>query len=63
MSTKNVTVKEWTEMFRTIGLSDDDMHRWHAEFEQRHPDAHQGFLEWLGLPAERIEQIRQQAAG
>ena len=61
MSQKNVTVDEWTELFREIGLSDEDMHRWHREFERRHPEGHQGFLEWLGLPEERIGRIRSEA--
>ena len=61
MPTSNVTADQWVEMFRTIGLSDDQMHVWHAEFERRHPDGHQGFLEWLQLPDERIAEIRRQS--
>jgi len=38
------------------------MHRWHEEFERRHPDGHQGFLEWLGLPASEIAGIRAASA-
>ena len=62
MSNKSVNVDEWTDMFRFVGLSDEDMHRWHREFEKRHPDGHQGFLEWLGLPEERIVRIRTEMA-
>lgn len=62
MSQANVNVDQWVELFRFVGLSEDDMHRWHAEFERRHPDGHQGFLQWLGLPADRIESIRKQSA-
>ena len=58
MSQSNVTVDEWVALFRTVGLSDRQMHDWHVAFERRHPGGHQGFLEWLGLPAERIEAIR-----
>jgi hypothetical protein len=58
----HVTVTEWVEMFRAIGLGDQQMHQWHEQFEKRHPEAHQAFLEWLGLPAERIGPIRQSAA-
>ena len=61
MSETNVTVDQWTEMFQTIGLKDEDMHRWHAEFECRHPEGHQSFLEWLRLPAERIADIRRRS--
>ena len=53
-----VTVKEWVSMFEEIGLDEATMMQWHRVFETRHPQAHQGFLEWLGLPAERIEEIR-----
>ena len=58
----HVTVSDWVEMFRTIGLSEQQMHQWHEEFERLHPEGHQGFLEWLRLPAERIEQIRRESA-
>ncbi|HEY6554181.1 MAG TPA: hypothetical protein VI669_12555 [Vicinamibacteria bacterium] len=56
---QRVSVEQWVDMFRAVGLRDEDMQRWHQEFERRHPESHQGFLEWLGLPAERISQIRQ----
>ncbi len=62
MPEANVTVDQWTDMFRAIGLDDEDMHKWHAEFERRHPEGHQGFLEWLQLPAERIAAIRTSSA-
>ena len=62
MSQVSVTVEEWTDLFRFIGLEDSDMHKWHAEFERRHPDGHQGFLEWLALPAARIAEIRSRSA-
>jgi hypothetical protein len=62
MPGKNVTVEEWVGMFRAIGLDEADMHKWHAEFERRHPDGHQGFLEWLSLPAGRIDEIRRKSA-
>ena len=48
----------WTEMFRSIGMSDDDMWRWHAAFEQSRPDAHQAFLESLGISAAEVARIR-----
>jgi hypothetical protein len=54
----NVNVEEWVAMFREIGLDDAKMQRWHKVFETRHPDGHQGFLEWLGLPTEDIARIR-----
>ena len=62
MSSQDVNVDQWVEMFRAVGLSDDAMHRWHVEFEQRHPEGHQGFLEWLRLSETRITEIRKNAA-
>lgn len=62
MSESRVNVEQWVEMFRSIGLKEADMQRWHALFEQRHPDEHQGFLEWLGLEPERIAKIRRDAS-
>jgi hypothetical protein len=54
----HVNVEEWVAMFEEIGLNEAQMHRWHKLFEARHPDAHQGFLEWLGLNREEIDRIR-----
>ena len=53
-----VTVEEWVQRFRACGLDDAQMQRWHRLFEQENPAGHQDFLEWLGLPAERIATIR-----
>ena len=62
MSEMSVTVEQWVELFRAIGLKDADMHKWHAEFERRFPEGHEGFLEWLRLPANRIAEIRRDSA-
>lgn len=61
MQSGEMNVDRWVEVFRAIGLQDDDMHKWHTEFEQRYPAGHQSFLEWLGLPAERIDGIREKS--
>lgn len=53
-----VNVNEWVAMFREIGLDQTQMEQWHKVFEIRHPAAHQGFLEWLGLKPEEIDRIR-----
>jgi hypothetical protein len=45
-------------MFRSIGLSDEDMRVWHSQFEQSMPEAHQDFLESLGLDATEVKRIR-----
>jgi hypothetical protein len=48
----------WVEILRATGLDDDDMHRWHIEFERLSPEAHQDFLESLGLDEEAIRRTR-----
>ena len=62
MPDKPMSVEKWVEVFRAIGLEEADMHRWHQEFEQRYPDGHQSFLEWLGLPPERVRTIRHESS-
>ncbi len=53
-----ITVDEWIALFRETGLDDATMQRWHRLFEQHHPEAHQSFLEWLGLDPARTREIR-----
>ena len=55
----HINVEQWVELFRAIGLDEETMKKWHGLFEERYPDGHQSFLEWLGLPQERIEEIRE----
>ena len=53
-----VTKEKWVAVMRSAGFTDDDMHRWHAEFEKSAPGEHQEFLEFLHIPAAEIEKIR-----
>jgi hypothetical protein len=39
-------------------MDDDAMGDWHQAFEQLSPEAHQHFLESLGLPAVEVRAIR-----
>jgi hypothetical protein len=57
-----VTVEEWVARFKAIGLDQAAMDKWHHLFEQENPAGHQSFLEWLGLPADRISEIRAKSA-
>lgn len=50
--------EDWVAMFREIGLEDAAMGKWHQLFETRHPDEHEEFLNWLGISAAEIRQIR-----
>lgn len=48
----------WTGMLASAGFSEDDMVRWHAEFESSDPEAHQQFLDFLCIPPEEARAIR-----
>lgn len=48
----------WVEMLRTAGMDEQAMARWHAEFEQRAPEAHLEFLLSLGIPEAEALEIR-----
>jgi DNA-binding transcriptional MerR regulator len=56
--TKMMTKDKWTGIMRAAGFTDDDMRRWHIEFERAAPDDHQQFLESLHIPAPEIVHIR-----
>lgn len=49
----------WVAMLRAAGLDESGMERWHAEFEQRAPEAHQEFLLSLGITETEVQRIRQ----
>ncbi len=55
---KNVSKDEWVSMFQAIGLDDETMMKWHGIFETKHPEGHEGFLEWLGISSDEIAKIR-----
>jgi DNA-binding transcriptional MerR regulator len=54
-----ITKEKWVEIMRAAGFTDDDMHRWHAEFEKAAPSEHQEFLEFLRIPGDEIRGIRE----
>lgn len=49
---------QWVELFRETGLDEAMMQQWHRLFEQRYPEQHQAFLEWLQIPNAEVTQIR-----
>lgn len=55
---KRVNKEDWVAMFRDIGLSDDQMTKWHQLFETRHPESHEEFLVWIGISSDEIARIR-----
>lgn len=54
-----VTKDKWVSIMQAAGFSEDDMHRWHAEFERAAPDEHQEFLEFIHVPKDEARQIRE----
>lgn len=56
--TKVITKDKWVSIMKASGFTEDDMHRWHAEFEKAAPEEHQEFLEFLHIPAPEVTTIR-----
>lgn len=55
---KNMTKDKWVAIMRAAGFDEDQMERWHMEFEKSAPADHQEFLEYLHIPNEEIGRIR-----
>jgi DNA-binding transcriptional MerR regulator len=56
-----ITKQKWVSIMKACGLSDEQMHRWHMEFERSAPQEHEEFLEFLHIPAPEIKTIREQS--
>lgn len=54
---------QWVAVLRGAGLDDAAMGKWHVAFERMSPEAHQDFLESLGMSASEIAEIRSWSAG
>ena len=57
-NTRILTKDKWVSMLRAAGLDDEGMRNWHIEFEKNSPEAHQDFLESIGIPPDEIALIR-----
>ena len=57
--TKNMTKDKWVSIMKAAGFSEDDMRRWHREFEKAAPQDHNEFLQFLHIPAKEIQSIRE----
>lgn len=57
--TKDMTKEKWVTIMKGAGFSEDDMHRWHREFERAAPEDHQEFLHYLHIPDKEIRDIRE----
>lgn len=49
----------WVSLLKASGLDDAGMEKWHIEFERTSPEAHQDFLESIGIEKDEISQIRE----
>lgn len=58
-----ITKDKWVAVMRAAGFTEDDMRRWHREFEKAAPAEHQEFLEFLHIPAEEVAAIREWSRG
>lgn len=56
-----ITKDKWVSIMRACGFSDEQMHRWHTEFERSAPEEHQEFLEFLHIPTAEIATIRKRS--
>jgi hypothetical protein len=56
-----ITKEKWVSIMKSCGFSNEQMYRWHAEFERSAPEEHQEFLEFLHIPAQEILTIREQS--
>jgi DNA-binding transcriptional MerR regulator len=55
---KDMNKEKWVSIMKAAGFADDDMRKWHQEFERAAPDDHQEFLEYLKIAPPEIERIR-----
>jgi len=53
-----ITKDKWVEIMLASGFSEEDMHRWHAEFEKSAPAEHEEFLKFLRIPEAEVQTIR-----
>lgn len=59
--TRVMTKQSWVALLAASGMGEEDMQRWHVEFESLAPEAHQDFLESLGIPKAEIREIRKRS--
>jgi len=55
---KQITKDQFVAILDGAGITDAQKRKLHALFEQKHPEAHQGFLAYLGVAPTDIEKIR-----
>ena len=58
-NTRVITKGVWVSILKAAGLDEEGMKNWHVEFEKNSPEAHQGFLESIGIKKGEIAAIRE----
>lgn len=53
-----INKKRWVEIMTAAGFDEQAKQNWHRQFEKMEPEAHQEFLESLGIDAAEIAKIR-----
>ena len=56
---RKMTKEKWVAVMKAAGFSEEDMHRWHREFEKSAPKDHEEFLQFLHIPEKEIVSIRE----
>ena len=56
-----ITKQKWVSIMEGCGFTDEQMWRWHAEFERSAPEEHQEFLEFLHISPDEIKTIREKS--
>jgi DNA-binding transcriptional MerR regulator len=54
-----MTKDKWVAVMKAAGFTEEDMHRWHREFEKSAPKDHEEFLQFLHIPEKEIVSIRE----
>ena len=54
-----ITKEIWVSLLEAAGLDEAGMKKWHIEFEKTSPEAHQDFLESIGIEKDEIILIRE----
>ena len=55
---RSITKDQFIRILTDAGIGESQTHKIHALFEERHPDAHEAFLRWLGIGDRECSKIR-----
>ena len=58
-NSRTITKEVWVALLEASGLDEEGMEKRHIEFERTSPEAHQDFLESIGIDADEISEIRE----